>query len=244
VNPEYGMAVMLPGALGLVGCMSLTKYVHFRNIDSLQGYAWALTVLWGITAVVYGSSVIGFITIMALMSALGFIMGMIPGVVYMGFNDEDFIPQTTISAGVITAMWVALHITGQTDKYIDVFKAGMMFCGTFVYFLGMLIWSSKWCCYHKSSDYHYRSLNVLKYLTLQAVMIVSGVLAIYIGTVYSTNFLLGIGGPVFYIYLIEKYYEIPWEGKGWAWSTLGLAGILYIFAVFAKTHPTYFAFWT
>jgi len=52
----------------------------------------------------------------------------------------------------------------------------------------------------------------------------------------------GGGGTLFYIYVLEKYYEIPWEGRGWAWSLLGLAGLLYVFVIVATRKPEYFIF--
>lgn len=240
VESPYGLSMALPGCLGLVGCLALLHTIFFKDEeDYLTPYAWFLTIVWAVVALLYGSHVIGFLAVMALLTALGFIMGMIPGVVYMGFDKDEYIPRTTFAAGLITAFWVLLRITGTTDPRLDVFREGMMVCGTLVYFIGMLIWSSKWCCMDRS----YHSVNLLKYFTLQIVMVLSGVLAVYLGSVYQVGFLLGIGGTVFYLYLLEKYYEIPWEGAGWAWSTLGLAGILYAFATFAKANPTYFMFW-
>lgn len=239
VESPYGLSMALPGCLGLIGCLALFHHIVFDDEEILSPYAWFLAIVWAGVALLYGSHVIGFFAVMALLTALGFIMGMIPGVIYMGFNEDEYIPRTTFAAGLITLFWVLLRITGTTDPRLDVFREGMMVCGTFVYFIGMLIWSSKWCCMDRS----YHSVNLLKYLTLQIVMVVSGVLAVYLGSVYQIGFLLGIGGTVFYIYLLEKYYEIPWKGAGWAWSTLGLAGILYAFATFAKANPTYFMFW-
>jgi hypothetical protein len=77
---------------------------------------------------------------------------------------------------------------------------------------------------------------------MQAIVIGSGVAALYIGTVFGLTMLAGVGGTFFYIYVLEKYYEIPWKGVGWAWSTLFLAGILYGFVIFAQRHPQYFIF--
>jgi hypothetical protein len=102
--------------------------------------------------------------------------------------------------------------------------------GPFVYFLGILILASKWY------------FEDLRYLLMQVICVASGVLALWLGSVYGMPMLLGIGGTLFYLYIIEKYYEIPWECTGWAWSLLGLAGILYGFAVFAQAHPQYFIF--
>lgn len=243
-DPNMVLMPVLPGCIGLLGCIALTKFVHFDNQDILRPASWFLTVVWAIVAVMYGSHVIGFMAVMALLSALGFIMGMIPGVLWMGFDDDKLIPRTTIAAGFITLFYLAIQICGISDPRVLLFKEGAMVCGTFVYFIGMLIWSSKWMCYEFGpfDGHSNHGLNFLRYLALQVAMIASGVAALYIGSVFQIGFLLGMGGTVFYIYLLEKYYEIPWEGAGWAWSTLGLAGILYAFAAFAKANPTYF-FW-
>lgn len=237
VPPAYFLAVTLPGCLGLLGCLSLTS--HIRESENTEAAAWFLSLIWGAAAIFYGSHVIGFLAIMAILSAFGFTAGHFPGVLYFGFEKEAYIPRATIAAGMILAFYVFSYIFGIVMGPLVVFNEGMVFMGSFVYFLGVLILSSKWYCigWWRSSDQ-----NWPLYWLMQVVCIASGVVAIYLGSVYQVGFLLGIGGTLFYIYLLEKYYELPWRGAGWAWSLLGLGGILYAFAHFAQNHPEYFLF--
>jgi hypothetical protein len=76
--------------------------------------------------------------------------------------------------------------------------------GTFVYFLGLLIWSSKWYSREKS-----------EYATLQPITIASGMIALYLGAVGQISQLQGIGGTFFFLYVIEKYFELPWSQKNY-----------------------------
>ena len=238
VSPDWYLAPVLLGCFGLVGCFQFTRFRHFglkwyerAELDSLlhQTEAWACTFIWGFVALYYGSHIIGFMAIMAFMTALNFVAGTVPGVVYLGWDKDEQVPRTTVAAGLLLILYVLMSITG-TNPRIAVFQEGLAFWGTLVYFLGVLIMSSKW--YAEDA----------KYWSMQLLCIASGVLALWLGSVYGLGMLTGIGGTLFYLYLIEKYYELPWEGAGWAWSLLGLSGILYGFAIFAQAHPQYFLF--
>jgi hypothetical protein len=239
LDPDFQMLLVLPGCLGLVGCLQFSGWVH--NTKNIQGACWFLTVIWGFVALLYGSHLIGFLAVGAFLSALGFVCGMFPGVVWIGFNEEEVVPRTTIAAGILLALYCLMSITGTTNEHYVIFREGLAFMGAFVYFLGLLIWSSKW--FRTPWGPFGRSSGLsLEYWAMQVVTVISGVVALWLGSVYALNFLLGIGGTFFYLYMLEKYYEIPWRGAGWAWSLLGLSGILYLFAIFAKTYPQYFLF--
>src|SRR5690606_30204777 len=117
---------------------------------------------------------------------------------------------------VFLAVYVVNHIYATTQgttvaalSYTDaVFGSGMLFVGTFVYHCGLLIVSSKY--YLREIDGHYWSL--------QAVTVLSGIAALYIGSVYELGMLRGISGTFFCLYVLEKYFEIPWKNVGWAWA--------------------------
>lgn len=242
------LAMALPGCLGMIGCCSLGHYLYFggrayhngeigepHTFDSVRFFAFVLAVAWAVSAIYLGSHVIGFMAVMAAMTALGFVMGVFPGIVVIGFQRDNVIVRSTLSAGVMLALHVALIATGNTMQSLEVFREGMAFMGSFVCYLGLLILSSRYMCF----DTSYRT-NWRMYLIMQVITIAAGLAALYFGTVLSIPLLLGVGGTLFYLYLIEKYYEIPWSGIGWVWSTLGLGGILYAFAIFAQSHPEYF----
>lgn len=234
---------MLPellGCVGLWGCLALTQNLHFPNQEDwfYRIACFPVAIVWGLVAAYLGSHILGFMAVGALMCGLGFTIIAVPGVVIVGFEKDDPMIRATTVAGIMLAIHVVLQITGQPMGRFIVFQEGLSFLGTFVYFLGLLIMSSKW--YHYQGGYGY--WNGSTYLIMQGLCIGSGVLAIWLGSVYGLSLLLGVGGTLFYLYLIEKYYEIPWEGAGWAWSLLGLGVILYFFAGSARNHPEYFFF--
>ena len=249
LDPDYALYPVLLGCLGLIGCVWLTHYIHFdgrawktsygrygrvENVNTvpMKTYQAFLTVAWAAVAIYFNSPVIGFMAVAMLMTFLGFMIGMWPGVIYTGFENDKVMPQATSSAGLILLVHVLLTALGKSPEYLAPFRDGMAFLGSFVYFLGLLIMSSDWTYKKWSGTYN----------MMQVVTVVSGVAALYIGNVYGIGFLCGVGGTLFYIYLLEKYYEIPWKGVGWAWSLLGLGGILYGFSVFAQTYPKFFIF--
>jgi hypothetical protein len=236
--PDHQLLLILPGALGILPTWTWTAMLYFPPDKNYWSFFLTLTILWSVVTLVFSSSVIGFLSVMALMATFGFVAGMFPGVVFAGFENDDAVYRGTVAAGIVLLLHVLMTITGVA--LLAPFRTGMMWMGSFVFYLGLLILSSKWMCY--SNDGSYRGCNWNVYWIRQILTIVCGVLALFLGTVFAMPVLLGVGGTFFYIYILEKYYELPWEGAGWAWSLLGLGLLLYCFSAFARTHPSYFLF--
>lgn len=242
-NPatEIGEFIALPGCLGLIGAISFTHYLHrdfFNQLlagrDSYPYYidSLILFIIWAIAAIFYQSSLLGFIAIIALETSLGFSVVITPLCYMIGFTEKDVIPRAMSASLILLSIYITAEIADFQLPYIGIFSTGVLFVGTFVYFVGTLIVSSKW--------YEYGKFKISRYLWLQFLTITSGVAALYIGSVWQVLLLQRIGGTFFFLYLIEKYFELPWQQKSWAWATLGLAVILYLSALLAKQYPEYF----
>ncbi|MBK9992331.1 MAG: hypothetical protein IPP19_16825 [Verrucomicrobia bacterium] len=230
------LAPVLPGCLGLIGCLFFSKWIHKFKLK--EWMAWFFVLVWGATAIFYRSETLGFFAVSAALFALGFLAGMVPGVVVLGFRNAAVIPRTTLAAGLLLAVHVALHCLGADPVVLAPFRAGMGFLGAFVYLLGLLVMSNLYYARHGWSKTRYWA----RYAMMQALTIASGVAALYLGSVYRIETLLGIGGTFFYLYLLEKYFELPWRGIGWAWALLGTGGLMYGFALFAQARPEWFFF--
>jgi len=144
----------------------------------------------------------------------------------------------TTAAFFALAFYVVTFITGISHANIDPFKPGAAFMGSFVYFLGLLIMSSKWYC----EDNHRGGVLFGKYVLLQVLCVGSGIAALYLGSVWGMGSLLGVGGTLFFLYVLEKYFEIPWKGMGWVWAMLLLSALLYVAVGQMKAYPEYFLF--
>ena len=176
-------------------------------------------------------------TVMGIQAFLGFSVVVSPLCYSIGFSNEESVPRATMASFAILAAYVLMHIQGTPTGVWANFTTGALFMGGFVYYLGLLILSSR---FYKPADCG--GDRIVHYWAMQALTIVSGMLALYLGSTFQLPTLLGIGGTFFFLYLLEKYMEIPWGDIGWAWSLLGLSLGLYGAAKFAWGHPQYFLF--
>lgn len=243
---------VVPAAFALMGCIFVTRWLHFPakhrepGVYVGPGLINFSTVMFGVCAVAWAGLAVlygniypaagipyflGFCAVFALQAALGFSVITLPGCLAFGWTDGRQMPKSVFSSFIILAAYLVLKLNGHMVGDLALFETGAVFMGAFVYYLGLLIMSSKF--YESGGNYG----------LLQVITIASGMAAFYLGSVFHLGTLLGIGGTFFVIYLLEKYYEIPWKGIGWAWSLLGVAGFLYFVVGFAKTHSQYFL-WT
>jgi hypothetical protein len=167
-----------------------------------------------------------------------------PGCIALGWEEEKKVPKSTLASLALLAVYIGTTLSGNSaPDDIKLFERGGLFMGAFVYYLGLLVMSSKWYswkkCYEPEKKKVVRQCSP-QYLIMQAITICSGLAAFYLGSSYQISSLLAIGGTFFTIYLLEKYYEIPWKGVGWAWSLLGVAFALYFFVGFTGQHANYF----
>ena len=263
--------LVVPSTLAFAGCIFLSYSLHWKRREpsanhSVSDRVYAgpgrvsfptvlsglCTIAWSGIAICFHQAFpnsgiphfVAFISCMALQSFLGFSVITLPGCIAIGWEKEKQVPKSTLASLLILTPYVATNILYLSlPEFIRLFDTGCVFMGAFVYYLGLLVISSKWYCrpnpYNPESKKTERK-GFSRYFTMQAITIASGLAALYLGSTFKIGSLLGIGGTFFTIYLLEKYYEIPWKGVGWAWSLLGVAIALYFFVGFAGQHPQFF----
>lgn len=233
---EFGA---LPGCLGFAGTWAWSTVRHHDRLqplyqrwhwDPIVVYSTVLTLVWGAATLWQQSTVLGFITVIALEACVGFFIGVMPGVYSLGFRSRDLVPRAVIvSLGLLLA-YVPLSQGWIQWSPARLFQPGVLFVGTFVYYIGLLIWSAKWYGHDRPRIYG----------ILQGFTILSGIAALYLGSLWGIQQLQGIGGTFFGLYLLEKYFELPWGQKSLAWATLGLALLLGTLAGVMRHYPQYF----
>lgn len=240
--PATDFWLVIPGALAVLPCFLLTKTLHFPELrtpgETIKAGSVACTVLWGFFAILYQSQFLGFLAVAAFETRLGFSVLAMPLCYAIGFSDREVIPRSMGASFLMLASYVVVVATGADFGGFEVFKAGMLKVGAFVYFTGCLIVSNRY--YRRAA--HNGGVDA-EYFLLQLLTIGSGAAALYLGALLGIPALSGIGGTFFALYLVEKYMEIPWQKVGWAWGLLGLSLGLYYLAGFATTHPRYFVAW-
>lgn len=220
-EPHY---VAFVGCLLFAGAIILTVVLHELE-ENLPRFFTTLMVVWAIVALAYGSSLIGFIAVIALMGALGFSILITPLTYCIGFKDEAAIGRATTAAFLILGFFILLR---QQDALADllVFEKGALWMGSFVGYLGLLIASTRW--YDSKFDYP----------VMQLVTIIAGMGALFFGSVLAIPELLGIGGTFFVLYLLEKPFEIPAAEsmKGRATIALFVSVCVFLGALWGKEH--------
>jgi len=207
-----------------------TGYYQAKQINM-----WLLTaplvLVWGALAIYFKSKMIGFITVGAFEGLIGFSMWFGRLCYAFGFNSQE----TARRALIVSGLLLVVHVSGILElqtiaAQASVFEIGILFLGTFVYFLALLVLSSSW---HD----RYGGKNLVLYNVLA---IVSGLLAFYLGA-FSPNLriLRAVGGTFFVFYLLEKWSEIEW-GKAWSIGLLGAGCFLAGLGIMAKTHLEWF----
>ncbi len=233
--------IVLPGCLGLVGALiftnklhneSLQKFYKRNRLEPFTLHSFILFLIWAGVAIIYQSVLIAFMAVIALEAFLGFSVLVTPLCYYIGFRKKSIIPRAMAASFLLLLFYIVVRITRIELPYFDIFSVGVLFMGSFVYFIGLLIVSSKW----------YKHKDAQHYIVMQLLTIVSGIQALFFGSVWQISQLQGIGGTFFFLYLLEKYFELPWLKKRWAWATLGLSIILYLSSLVIRQYPQYFLF--
>ena len=228
-HPETTFIWGLLFACGLTATTFLTVYrINNVNVNTnVSHFNFANMLIHGITGVYLNSSLISAVSVMFLMTLLGFEFGFGPGYVAVGYSHHNrgLIPSATFASGVVTAMGTFIRLNkSSVDKIsnrFNVFVPGMLWFGPFVFFVSLLIMSSSLY----SSNREYVNNNIITLLL--------SLVAIFIGTVYNIPQLSGISGTFFSLFLLEKFCEfMPWQIELWAWYTLAIGVTLYVVNIY------------
>ncbi|CAF0828209.1 unnamed protein product [Adineta steineri] len=225
------------GCLTFVATLSFTITYHFSR-EKYAGLvaSWICFFVWTFVALYQQHREAGYLAVMALESALGFVIFVGQLVIVIGFQNEKIIPSATIASFILLLIGCILHIQQRSNILTIPFTRPLLFLGTFVYFIGMLILTSRL----------YDEWREKKYIfwTLQIITFFSGLATMFFGPMLEIPFIQAVGGTMFVIWLLEKYVEFaPWKDTFTVvLSLLGFGILLYGFAYFLQTNPQYFIF--
>ena len=225
---DWGHYLAFIGCLGLGGAISLSGAL--RKVEpNPTAFSAMLALLWAPVAVWYGSTLIGFIVAMALLSALGFSAAATPLCYMVGFRDEDSVGRATVAGFLLLGVFAVFKTVGHTVPELAVFEKGALWMGSFVAYLGLLILSSRW--YPRGAGF---------YAGMQVVVFVAGLAALALGAMFEIAELQQIGGTFFVLWLIEKMAEIANTSvRRWATVGLALSIAFYYFADAVQPHIPY-----
>lgn len=212
-------------ACGLTGTTILSAVSHDWNTYTLFNFVNMM--IHGVTGVYLQSKMICCVSVLFFMSLIGFNVGFGHGFILFGFHKKDVIASAMISSGLVTLVGCVLKINpsslGIFSKPALLFVPGMLWFGSYVFYLSLLIMSSK---YYANPD---------TYVFNNMLTIVLGVLALVFGNLYNISQLTGISGTFFVIWLLEKYLDfMPSNNSARALSVLLIGVALYLINMYFR----------
>ena len=231
LNPHSWLVFL--GCLLFLAALSLTFKLH-RTRDgrsnTVQEMLWILFGVWSVAALYQQNREAGYLAIMALESALGFVVIQGELITAIGFENEKLIPSGTLSSFFLILIGSFLHIT-HVNAFTIPFTRPLLFIGTFVYFIGLIILSSRL--------YYYKHKNQDLFWLLQVVSFFSGLLSMLFGPLLDIPFIQAVGGTMFVFWLLEKYVELmSWRNvPGVVFNLFGFGILLYGLAYFLRAFP-------
>jgi hypothetical protein len=137
----------------------------------------------------------GFMSVYAMYSALGFIVACFGLCWVIGFDDKYSLHRSLLSSAILVSVAFGLRNLPMFKPFLPAFYI----FSVVIYFLALLIMTSK------HYDYSYEGTS--RYFALQLLMIASCACSLWIGTLYSIPSFYNIGMTFLFLYTGEKLSE-------------------------------------
>lgn len=175
-------------------------------------------------ALIHESPLIGFCAVLAFYASLGFVFAAFGWGFVVGFQGEKSMRRCLVASIVLILMFSSFRVLGLDPLYMRPFAVGVMCLGNIMYFLALLILSSKW-----SSSAHEH------YIICQIVMVMSLTAALFVGSVFSMPAMTNTAVTFLVLYIMEKELEFDWHGFAVVVAFLNFAA-LFCLALFMHNH--------
>lgn len=173
------------------------------------------------------SETMGYLMTISFMSFAGFVFNFVPGMVSVGYDNSMSVPTGAIASAITVgaALFVESIYHKNAAAYVggsdlsssemriiaahELFVPGMIWIGSLVYFITVLIMSS----YRYASEFKDEQ-KMAVYFWSQILAIGTGGAAIWYGVIYDLGQLLWMSKIITTFYFAEKLYEITPNGTG------------------------------
>ena len=224
------------GLLFAMGLSATTILPGFRSkTENIQLFYFINMLIHASVGMYLYSSLICSVSVAFFMTLIGFHIGFGNGYIVLGYTEKKVVASATMASGIVTCMGSLLRVSLENSianstqlsplmQQMQLFVPGMIWLGPFVFFLSMLITSSKFYC---EGNELYVSNNMLN--------ILMSVSAIILGNLYCIPQLSGFSGTFFAIFIAEKYIElVPNRTEVWAITSIMVGVLLYAFNVYFR----------
>lgn len=206
-----------------------------QDVDIKLTISYILFFSWSIVALYQQNREVGYLAIAALLEFSSSFIRKKELPTLFGFSRDSLLPSITISSFFLMMTGCFLRLI-PINSLTNLFTRPLLFIGTFGYFIGLIILSSK------LYDTTYQNQEL--FYLLQIITFFSGLASSLIGPLFDIAFLQSIGGTILILWLLIKYIEYAnWTTtQATITSLCGFGMLLYGFAYFYKIFSSNFHF--
>mmetsp|Transcript_13071 Transcript_13071/g.35871 ORF Transcript_13071/g.35871 Transcript_13071/m.35871 type:complete len:228 (-) Transcript_13071:201-884(-) len=212
----------------MIPCWAYSTALHVKTRDGNQAQFFMLSnALIAATlaplAIAHDSRLIGFVAVLAVYGAMGFLFQAFGFGFLVGFDSRDALYRCLASSVLLVVLFTSLRIFGLSPRFMRPFATGAMCLGNVMYFLAMLIISSNF-----RRDANYKACN--------AIMLASLVLAVLVGSVFALPAMSNTACVFFVLWAMTKETEQKWGEFVIVVIFLNFVAMYYV-AHYLNTHP-------
>lgn len=216
------------GCLGFFATLFLTfRLGRFGPKIDIGLMSCVLFFSWSIVAIYQKNREVGYLAVAALEVFSSCIIYGGELTASFGSGYHRIMPTVTLSSFFLIMTGIFLHLI-PGNFFSILFTRPLLFIGIFLYFIGLIVLSSR--LYYKI----YRKEDLFN--LLQVITFLSGFISTSFGPMFDIPFLQNVGGTMFVLWLLIKYIEIAnWTTiESTIISLFGFGILLYVFAYFHK----------
>jgi hypothetical protein len=220
----FGSWVSSLGALGLAGAIAYSSHIR-KKPKNAKLFAATMMICWGVLAIAFDNIFLGFMSIAALAGVVGFRADYSYFGFSLGWDNSHDLERAITAGGLLVGLYMLATANEVNLGHWYLFKAGALWIGSFMMFLGLLIKSSK---YTRGS---YEMWSIIS-IAVFAICIVGG-------SFLMLNPLVTIASAFLLFFVLEKIGELVVSGIISLGVMLLLAGsgVWYLYE-WLLTHPT------
>jgi len=223
---QAGMMVSLTGGLFLIPCWGYSTALHVKqpggdlNKFVMLSNALVAGVLAPL-AILHDSRLVGFLAVLALYGAMGFMFSAFGFGFLIGFDGKAGLQHCLASSVLLVGLFLALRVSGVSPAWLRPFGTGAMCLGNIMYFLAILILSSDRRCNYKRTN---------------GLMLGSLLAAMFVGSVWALPSMSNTACVFFVLWVMTKQIEVKWGGCEVVVLFANFV-VLYFMAHYLHTHP-------
>lgn len=229
ISEDYQTWSLLIGSLLFPVAFIFSSKIRDVKGDPLN-FSMLLTVIWSMIALAYQSPHVAFFAVGALISTLGFSVVVTPFCYYLGFKDDQAIARGTLASFFVSGVYLLARVFKLDFGHFAVFESGALWLAGFVFFIGLLIISTRGYLSKNEVGNNFIALNLI---TVVALMLFAS-----LGMLFGVREITTLASTFMIFYFATKVIEVPTNNSiSFGIKLLCAGGVVFLAWDWLNSHP-------